>query len=142
MVSTPTRHPRRRPAARQHSGSRGSSRVNASGNPAADAIAARPERKGVLGAFGRMWRFLEGSDRQTSGSSYYMILGATLALTAIGLMMVLSASSVESIANAASTVEPTDEGAIVFDFFFKQSMYAVLGVVLMLVLSRLGPRVF
>lgn len=142
MVSTPTRPFRRKPAVRQHSSGGSSTPVHSRTEPPATAAAARTERKGVLGAFGRMWRFLEGSDRQTSGSSYYMILGATLALTAIGLMMVLSASSVESIANAASTVEPTDEGAIVFDFFFKQSMYAVLGVVLMLVLSRLGPRVF
>ncbi|WP_299164982.1 putative lipid II flippase FtsW [uncultured Arthrobacter sp.] len=142
MVSTPTRPTRRKPAVRQHSSGGNSTPVHSRTEPPATAAAARTERKGVLGAFGRMWRFLEGSDRQTSGSSYYMILGATLALTAIGLMMVLSASSVESIANAASTVEPTDEGAIVFDFFFKQSMYAVLGVVLMLVLSRFGPRVF
>ena len=142
MVSTPTRHPRRKPAVRQHSSGSGNSSRTQRQPPIEPPMAATPQRRGALGAFIRMWRFLEGSDRQTSGSSYYMILGATLALTAIGLMMVLSASSVESIANAASTVEPTDEGAIVFDFFFKQSMYAVLGVVLMLILSRFGPRTF
>jgi cell division protein FtsW len=142
MVSTPTRPSRRKPAVRQHSSGTSTAQRSSPAAPAAVEPAPRPERKGALGAFARMWRFLEGSDRQTSGSSYYMILGATLALTAIGLMMVLSASSVESIANAASTVEPTDEGAIVFDFFFKQSVYAVLGVALMLGLSRLGPRVF
>ncbi|MFP5314239.1 MAG: putative lipid II flippase FtsW [Actinomycetes bacterium] len=142
MVSTPTRPSRRKPAVRQHSSGTSTAQRSSPAAPAAADAVPRPEGKGALGAFARMWRFLEGSDRQTSGSSYYMILGATLALTAIGLMMVLSASSVESIANAASTVEPTDEGAIVFDFFFKQSVYAVLGVALMLGLSRLGPRVF
>ncbi|MCC3293810.1 putative lipid II flippase FtsW [Arthrobacter sp. zg-Y411] len=81
--------------------------------------------------------FLEGSGRSATGSSYYTILGATLALTAIGLMMVLSASSVESIAAAAGS----DAGAATtFDLFLKQSMFAAAGVVAMLGLSRLGPR--
>ncbi|MCC9175065.1 putative lipid II flippase FtsW [Arthrobacter sp. zg-Y179] len=80
--------------------------------------------------------FLEGSGRSATGSSYYTILGATLALTAIGLMMVLSASSVESIAAAAGS----DAGAATtFDLFLKQSMFAAAGVVAMLGLSRLGP---
>ena len=35
-------------------------------------------------------------------STYYLILGATLALTAIGILMVLSASSVEAIAAGES----------------------------------------
>lgn len=143
MVSTPTRHPRRKPALRPHStAKRPAPKANVGSAATPAVVGTPPERLGLLGKFARFWRFLEGSDKQTSGSSYYMILGATLALTAIGLMMVLSASSVESIADAASTVEPTDEGAVVFDFFFKQSMYAVLGVIIMLVLSRLGPRVF
>lgn len=144
MVSTPTRHPRRKPAMRQHSPRAAATPLEQPTTAAAsvETDTSRSERKGVLGAFIRFWHFLEGSGRQTSGSSYYMILGATLALTAIGLMMVLSASSVESIADAASTVEPTDEGAIVFDFFFKQSTYAVIGVILMLVLSRFGPRTY
>ncbi|NJC22085.1 cell division protein FtsW [Arthrobacter pigmenti] len=143
MVSTPTRHPRRKPALRPHPvAKRSTPTTQAESSPGPAVVEPPPERTGLVGKFVRLWRFLEGSDKQTSGSSYYMILGATLALTAIGLMMVLSASSVESIAKAASSVEPTDEGAIVFDFFFKQSMYAVLGVVMMLVLSRFGPRMF
>ncbi|GAB3539905.1 putative lipid II flippase FtsW [Arthrobacter tecti] len=143
MVSTPTRHPRRKPALRPHPvAKRSTPTTQSESSPGPAVVEPPPERTGLIGKFVRLWRFLEGSDKQTSGSSYYMILGATLALTAIGLMMVLSASSVESIAKAAASVEPTDEGAIVFDFFFKQSMYAVLGVVMMLVLSRFGPRMF
>ncbi|WP_227926609.1 FtsW/RodA/SpoVE family cell cycle protein [Arthrobacter sp. zg-Y40] len=85
----------------------------------------------------RFMVFLEGSGRLATGSSYYTILGATLALTAIGLMMVLSASSVESIAAAAGS----DAGAATtFDLFLKQSMFAAAGVIAMLVLSRLTTR--
>lgn len=85
----------------------------------------------------RFMVFLEGSGRIATGSSYYTILGATLALTAIGLMMVLSASSVESIAAAAGS----DAGAATtFDLFLKQSMFAAVGVIAMLLLSRLNPR--
>ncbi|MET4061355.1 cell division protein FtsW [Arthrobacter sp. UYP6] len=80
---------------------------------------------------------LEGSRRNATGSAYYTILGASLALTAIGLMMVLSASSVESIAaSAGESVGST------FGFFVKQAMFAALGVAAMLGLSRLGPQAF
>ncbi|WP_028279014.1 putative lipid II flippase FtsW [Arthrobacter sp. H5] len=149
MVSTPTRNPRRKPALRPHSpaASRPASQRKAAAAPQRthkDSAAPGPARRttGPRARFGRMWRFLEGSDKQTSGSSYYMILGATLALTAIGLMMVLSASSVESIASAAASVEPVAEGAVLFDYFTKQSMWAAAGVALMLVLSRFGPRMY
>lgn len=149
MVSTPTRHPRRKPAVRQHSssgrsnpgGETGSSATPQDASPTV-ATAVRPARKGVLGAFARLWLFLEGSDRQTSGSSYYMILGATLALTAIGLMMVLSASSVETIAKAAAEGEQVSNGITAFDLFLKQGMWAVGGIILMLILSRFGPRMY
>ncbi len=83
-----------------------------------------------LGRFPRMWTFLDGSDRQTSGSSYYMIVGATLALTAIGLMMVLSASAVESIASGISP----------YALLIKQAIYAGVGLVMMFVLSRFSIR--
>ncbi len=78
------------------------------------------------------WSLLEGAGRTPSGSSYYLILGAALALTAIGLLMVLSASSVEAIS----------EGKERFDLFLKQAIWAGAGLVLMLVLSRLGPRAY
>ncbi|MBO0894992.1 putative lipid II flippase FtsW [Arthrobacter sunyaminii] len=80
---------------------------------------------------------LEGSRRKATGSAYYTILGAALALTAIGLMMVLSASSVESIAASAG-----ESAGSTFSFFVKQAMFAGFGVVAMLVLSRLGPRAY
>ena len=88
--------------------------------------------KGLRARLRRGWVLLEGSDRAPSGSSYYLILGAALALTAIGLMMVLSASSVEAIS----------EGKDTFDLFIKQAVWASAGLVLMLVLSRLGPRAY
>ncbi|MBF4994857.1 cell division protein FtsW [Arthrobacter gandavensis] len=82
---------------------------------------------------------LEGSGAKATGSSYYMILGTTLALTAIGLMMVLSASSVEAIAAVAGT---SAGAASTFDLFIKQLMFAAAGVTLMLLLSRFGPRFY
>ncbi len=82
------------------------------------------------GKLSRMWIFLEGSDRKASGSSYYLIVGATLALTAIGLMMVLSASSVESIASGLSP----------YALLIKQAIYAAVGLVMMFVLSRISIR--
>ncbi|MDN3481679.1 putative lipid II flippase FtsW [Arthrobacter sp. APC 3897] len=80
---------------------------------------------------------LEGSRRKATGSAYYTILGAALALTAIGLMMVLSASSVESIAASAG-----ESAGSTFGFFMKQALFAALGILAMLVLSRLGPRTY
>ena len=51
--------------------------------------------------------------------NYYVVLGTTLALTFMGLIMVLSSSSVEAIARNQSA----------FDAFFKQSLWALVGVV-------------
>ncbi len=82
--------------------------------------------------FKRIVAGVEGRGKASSGSAYYMILGATLALTAIGLIMVLSASSVEAIA----------EGTDTFGLFVKQSIFAVIGIVLMLVLSRTGKKFY
>ncbi len=141
MVSTPTRHPRRKPTLRQHS-TAGPAEEEGRTDAPVEPVVPTPERKGPIGAFARMWRFLEGSDRQTSGSSYYMILGATLALTAIGLMMVLSASSVESIAEAAAEGAQVDSGTTAFDLFIKQGTWAVGGIILMFILSRFGPRMY
>ncbi|MFD1212747.1 putative lipid II flippase FtsW [Arthrobacter sp. GCM10027362] len=74
----------------------------------------------------RLLDFVDGTGREPSGLTYYLILGTTLALTAIGLLMVLSSSAVESIA----------EGESPFGLFLKQGLFAVVGIVLMLVLSR------
>ena len=56
-----------------------------------------------------------------------LLIGATAALTAIGLIMVLSASSVSSYAQYGSS----------FLFFKRQAMYAVVGTGVLLVTSRM-----
>ncbi|MCC3301896.1 putative lipid II flippase FtsW [Arthrobacter sp. zg-Y895] len=139
MVTTPTgskRKPvlRRNPAATANTGTGAVTPKTAPGKTPAGKAAPKPAKP--ASRLERFLVFLEGSGRSATGSSYYTILGATLALTAIGLMMVLSASSVESIAAAAGS----DAGAATtFDLFLKQSMFAAAGVVAMLGLSRLGP---
>src|SRR5436309_11174249 len=61
-----------------------------------------------------------------------VLIGATAALTAIGLIMVLSASSVSSYARYGSS----------FLFFKRQAMYAVVGTLLLLLTSRMRYRVW
>ncbi|RJT95885.1 putative lipid II flippase FtsW [Arthrobacter frigidicola] len=137
MVTTPTRHPGRRPAAARTAGAAagraaGAPAGRSTGTTPAKGSPAPAPRRGIRAAAARGWRFLEGTDRRPSGSSYYLILGAALALTAIGLLMVLSASSVEAIS----------EGKEEFDLFLKQAVWAGAGVVLMFILSRFGPRLY
>ncbi|MBG6183997.1 cell division protein FtsW [Arthrobacter sp. CAN_A214] len=114
MVTTPTRP--------------GGHQPGASGSPAGS----EPARITAAGGLRRAWTLLEGTGRAPSGSSYYLILGTALALTAIGLLMVLSASSVEAIS----------DGEDEFALFLKQSVWATAGVVMMLMLSRLGPKAY
>jgi cell division protein FtsW len=64
-------------------------------------------------------------------SNYYLLLGTTVFLVLIGLVMVLSASSVDSFLD--------DSGF--FGGFWKQATYAVIGIPLMLVISRI-PATF
>lgn len=76
----------------------------------------------------RMRRLVsEGSGRPTA--SYYWIIAATVALTGIGLMAVLSASSAESIS----------EGQDPYGLFMKNATFAAMGFVSMLVLSFVPP---
>ena len=77
-----------------------------------------------------LWRRLEGTGTPGAGTGYYLILGSTLALTAIGIVMVLSASSVESIARGESP----------YTAALKQAAFAVVGVVGMLVISKIEVR--
>ena len=63
---------------------------------------------------------------------YYLILGAAMLLLVLGLVMVLSSSGVES-------YEIYDSA---FTLFSRQAMFAVIGVVAMLVISRLPIPVF
>ncbi|UZN05304.1 putative lipid II flippase FtsW [Cellulomonas sp. S1-8] len=64
-------------------------------------------------------------------TSYYVLLGATLLLVAIGLVMVLSSSSVESLAAGDSP----------YAVFLNQARYALIGVPVLVVMSRLPVRV-
>lgn len=103
MVSTPTR-----PAAAPSGGAAAAGRLR--------------------GWYRMFWSALEGNGRSRNGSTYYLILGSTLALTAIGIMMVLSASSVESIAAGESP----------YSAALKQGLFAAIGVFVMFVLSRVN----
>jgi cell division protein FtsW len=63
---------------------------------------------------------------ETPATSYYLLLGATLALVVVGLVMVLSSSSVESIAQSGSA----------FSVFWRQAVFAVVGLVVLWIASR------
>ena len=82
----------------------------------------------IRGWYRGFWSTLEGTGTSRNGSTYYLILGSTLALTAIGIMMVLSASSVESIAAGKSP----------YGDALKQGMFAAIGIFTMFVLSRIN----
>ncbi|GAA2553990.1 cell division protein FtsW [Neomicrococcus aestuarii] len=80
----------------------------------------------------RFWKRIDGNPSQGSGPLYYVILGVTLALTVIGLVMVLSSSSVEAITEEDSS----------YALFLRQGLFAALGVVGMLALSRFPVAAF
>lgn len=61
--------------------------------------------------------------------NYFLLLGTTLFLVIFGLVMVLSASTIESFTS--------DDGF--FGRFTRQGLYAVIGIPLMLVASRMPP---
>ncbi|MEU8199790.1 putative lipid II flippase FtsW [Streptosporangium sp. NPDC049046] len=65
-------------------------------------------------------------------TSYYLILGCSGLLLVLGLMMVLSASSIEAL---QKTGDP-------FYWFFKQSISVGLGLPLMWICAQLPPRFF
>ncbi|MBT2532835.1 putative lipid II flippase FtsW [Arthrobacter sp. ISL-48] len=118
MVSTPTRPPDSHPR---------------TGKPASPPrprpMAAKPTvPPRVRGWYRGFWSALEGNGTSRNGSTYYLILGSTLALTAIGIMMVLSASSVESIAAGKSP----------YGDALKQGIFAAIGIFTMFVLSRIN----
>lgn len=68
--------------------------------------------------------------RPTSG--YYWIIGTTVALTMIGRMTVLSASTAETIS----------KGEDPYDLFVKESAFAAFGLVLMFALSCVSVRLW
>jgi cell division protein FtsW len=65
-------------------------------------------------------------------ASYYLVLGCTLLLLAVGLMMVLS----------TSTAYDLDVHAPPYSMFEKQLLGAAAGLVLLWLASRMPPRVF
>lgn len=71
-----------------------------------------------------------GAVFRADSSNYYMLLGTTLLLVFIGLVMVLSASSVDSYL--------TDNNF--FMGFLRQGAYAIAGIPLMLLASRVPPH--
>ncbi|MFJ4170426.1 putative lipid II flippase FtsW [Paenarthrobacter sp. NPDC089714] len=110
MVSTPTR-------SRGDAGGTGKAKTpGAPGN----------QPKGLRGHLRKFWEGLEGKSKAPNSSTYYLILGCAMALTAIGVMMVLSASSVEAIS----------EGKSPYADALKQAMFGVVGLVAMYVISR------
>lgn len=127
MASTPARtaattggaKPRQAPTARQATAS-------AQASTAGKAKTTLPVK--VRNGYRRFWSVLEGTGTSRNGSTYYLILGSTLALTAIGIMMVLSASSVEAIAAGESP----------YSAALKQGMFAVIGLFFMFILSRVN----
>lgn len=134
MVSTPTRTPAAKqrgatrhpktPQTEKAAGPKGeASKAQTAGRPVRVPPAAR-----LRAGYRTFWAKLEGTGKSRNGSTYYLILGSTLALTAIGIMMVLSASSVEAIAAGESP----------YTAALKQGMFAAIGVFLMFVLSRVN----
>lgn len=65
-------------------------------------------------------------------ASYYLVLGCSLLLLAVGLMMVLS----------TSTAYDIDYGLPVYSMFQKQVLGAAGGLVIMFCAARMKPRVF
>ncbi|MDJ0353441.1 putative lipid II flippase FtsW [Pseudarthrobacter sp. PH31-O2] len=120
MVSTPTRHPAAATAARQQPAAKAPNKPGKSGLPSG--------LRRVRSWYRGFWSALEGTGKSRNGSTYYLILGSTLALTAIGILMVLSASSVEAIAAGESP----------YTAALKQGLFAGIGLFAMFLLSRVN----
>src|SRR5690625_4248790 len=68
----------------------------------------------------------------SSVTSYYLILGSTLLLTALGLVMVLSSSSVTSMVSVGSP----------YAMFINQARWALIGLPLLWIASRLPNQTY
>ena len=75
-------------------------------------------------------RISVGKVLQAESANYFMLLGITLFMVVFGLVMVLSSSSVESHTSSDNF----------FTRFLSQGIYAVIGVPLMLLVSRLPSK--
>ncbi len=120
MVSTPTPSPAASPAATMPTAARTAPAQAPSGLQAVGHT--------VRDWYRGFWSALEGTGKSRNGSTYYLILGSTLALTAIGILMVLSASSVEAIAAGESP----------YTAALKQGLFAGIGLFSMFLLSRVN----
>jgi cell division protein FtsW len=69
---------------------------------------------------------------QSPLAAYYLVLGATIALVVLGLIMVLSSSSVESLRKLHSS----------YTIFGKQAMFAAIGLPLAVVAAWVPPKVW
>ncbi|MCS5719796.1 putative lipid II flippase FtsW [Herbiconiux sp. CPCC 205763] len=101
----------------------GRGRANAkprAGAPAADASS------------GHSARISLGQVFTAESSNYFLLLGTTLFLVLLGLVMVLSSSSIDSFTERQGF----------FGVFWKQGLFALIGIPLMLVVSRLPIRLF
>ncbi|MET3719788.1 MULTISPECIES: putative lipid II flippase FtsW [unclassified Arthrobacter] len=133
MVSTPTRPKASQPRSGKPASPTGARPATSRNTPTRPAGSATPPARTTMpvriqGWYRGFWYALEGTGTSRNGSTYYLILGSTLALTAIGIMMVLSASSVESIAAGKSP----------YGDALKQGMFAAIGIFTMFVLSRVN----
>jgi cell division protein FtsW len=92
--------------------------------------ASRPT--GTQDAPGRVGGWLQRLDSPVT--SYYVLLSVTVVLVVIGLIMVLSASSVKSLVQT--------DNATPYVYFRKQLQFAVMGAVAVIVASRVPLRVW
>ena len=83
-----------------------------------------PARRAVRGAWQGQW--------DSAVTSYYLLGGATILLLVLGLVMVLSSSSVDSL----------QDGDSAYSVFFDQAKFALMGLPFMLVAARLRPSFY
>lgn len=122
----PGREPRREPgseSARESGRKSGSESGSESPPLLTDRIAAALRGEGD-GPFARLWSH--------PLADYHMLLGATLILVVLGLVMVLSASSVVSM----------EEGGSSYDMFARQLLFAGVGIPAMFWMSRRSTESF
>ena len=69
---------------------------------------------------------------QRADAPYYLILGSLTFISALGIVMVLSASSVVSLQQSGST----------YTIFFRQLIFFAVSIVLLLIVSNWKPKVW
>src|SRR5439155_4835345 len=84
----------------------------------------------AAGPTARLWQRIRNRERTRNPTVVLVLLGATAVLTGIGLVMVLSASSVSAYAQYGTS----------FLFFKRQAVYVVVGTVALLLTSRVRYR--